>query len=196
MISRASATLSKLERGSPMPMKTMLLTRFPAMASAERICPMISPVVRWRLRPSSPEAQNLQPKAQPTWEETQRVTRSDFSPFSAAAAGMMTDSTRLPSSILVRNFRVVSAEPWISTISGVWKRKFSASRFLSAGGRLLIASKVVTRLRHTQSRTCWVRNLVCPCSVRKASSFSSVWAVMRGRGGMDLRRSRYSREST
>ena len=32
---------------------------------------------------------------------------------------------------------MVSAEPWISTISGVWKRKFSASRFLSAGGRYL-----------------------------------------------------------
>ena len=169
-----------------MPMKTRLLTRFPAMDSAERICPMISPVVRLRLRPSRPEAQNLQPKAQPTWEETQRVMRSACSPFSAAAAGMMTDSTRLPSSILVRNFRVVSAEPWTSTISGVWKRKFSDSRFLSAGGRLVIASKEVTRLRHTQSRTCWARNLVWPRSVRKASSFSSVWAVMRGREGMGL----------
>ena len=54
---------------------------------------MISAAVRLRVNPARPEAQNLQPYAQPTWEETQIVLRDDCLPLSPTEAGMNTVST-------------------------------------------------------------------------------------------------------
>ena len=60
-ISSAGCKFLKLARGSPIPMKTRLLTRSPLSFSTRTICPTISPAVRLRLHPSRPLAQNLQP---------------------------------------------------------------------------------------------------------------------------------------
>ena len=59
--SRAGNRLGKLAKGSPMPMKTRLSGRRPAMREASRTCPMISAVVRLRRQPSIPLAQKRQP---------------------------------------------------------------------------------------------------------------------------------------
>ena len=65
----ASSTLSRLCAGSPMPMNTTRRTRCRVRARAT--CATISPLVRWRARPSRPVMQNTQPTAQPTCVETQ-----------------------------------------------------------------------------------------------------------------------------
>ena len=69
----ASSTLSRLCAGSPIPMKTTLLTALIERASAT--CATISPLVTWRIRPLRPVMQNWQPTAQPTWLETHTPPR-------------------------------------------------------------------------------------------------------------------------
>ena len=61
-----------------MPMKTTL--REPAgqgrRAGPATTCSTISPVVRWRVKPAWPVAQNEQAMAQPAWVDTHTVARS------------------------------------------------------------------------------------------------------------------------
>ncbi len=86
---------------------TLLMMRSPPAAApnARLAChnwPMISAVVRFRLKPWRPVEQNAHSSAQPACEETQSVPRS--------SSGMNTVSTalRLPTSN--RNLRVPSAD--------------------------------------------------------------------------------------
>ena len=82
--SRAALTLSKLWSGSPIPMKTRLVSGRggePSSSSIRRrlaraTWSTISPEVRFRASPIVPVMQKVQPTAQPTWVETQRVFRS------------------------------------------------------------------------------------------------------------------------
>ena len=61
IISRARQRFLKLARGSPIPMNTRLFTFSPDSSSAKIIWETISAAERLRVKPSSPEAQNLQP---------------------------------------------------------------------------------------------------------------------------------------
>ena len=75
----APHTAASLASGSPIPMNTTFETRRPrprAAADARTTCSTISPVVRCRVKPAWPVAQNPQPIAQPAWVETHTVARS------------------------------------------------------------------------------------------------------------------------
>ena len=129
-----------------MPMKTRLSMRSPANSSAAVICPRISDTVRLRVKPSSPLAQNLHPKAQPTCEETQSVRRSLCDPPVPCAAGMMTDSTKCPSARRERNLRVVPTALWLTSTTVRGRRlKCSARYCRRSGGRLCMDSKSAAR---------------------------------------------------
>ena len=80
----ARATSARLSKGSPIPMKTRLVTaRRPALASrlprqtarARRTWSTISPASSCRSSPWRPVSQNEQARAQPTWLDTQTVVR-------------------------------------------------------------------------------------------------------------------------
>ena len=81
--------MSKLASGSPMPIITTLVIGArpcsthgavtPSASSARLACqswPMISPVVRLRLKPCLPVEQNAQSSAQPACDEMHSVPRS------------------------------------------------------------------------------------------------------------------------
>ena len=75
----AASTRSRLSSGSPIPMNTMLVSRWPAAVSrrdAKRTWSTISATSRSRPNPSSPVAQNGQPTAHPAWLEMHSVWRS------------------------------------------------------------------------------------------------------------------------
>ena len=75
--STACQTGPRLAIGSPMPMNTMLLTRRGfARCAARTTCSTISPVVRCRVNPAWPVAQNPHAIAQPAWLLTHTVARS------------------------------------------------------------------------------------------------------------------------
>ena len=77
MRSMADHRLSKLARGSPMPMNTMLVSRRGRAArTATATCSRISPGVRWRRKPDCPVAQKLHAMAHPAWLDTHTVDRS------------------------------------------------------------------------------------------------------------------------
>ena len=60
-----------------MPMKTTFDSRRGrADRRARTTCSTISPVVRWRVKPAWPVAQNEQAMAQPAWVDTHTVARS------------------------------------------------------------------------------------------------------------------------
>ena len=93
----ADTTLSKLSKGSPIPIITTLVTFLScapcccdSSRTANHTCPIISPVDKLRLKPCFAVEQNEQFNAHPTWEETQRVPRF--------ASGMYTVSMQLPQS--------------------------------------------------------------------------------------------------
>ena len=177
MMVSAGSRLSILARGSPMPMNTRLSTRSPAICSAARICPRISEAVRLRVKPSRPLAQKRQPKAQPTCEETQSVSRELCAPPCPTAAGMMTDSTRWPSCMRERNLRV---EPVLlsltSTTSSGRRQNFAASSARRAGGRLLICSKEVARCFHIHSCSWVARKALCPMPPSSSTRASRVYS--------------------
>ena len=77
-VASAGRSRSRLASGSPMPITTMWLSRSSAGRSNWSLssCSRISPVVRLRITPSRPLAQNTQPIAQPTCELMQTVRRS------------------------------------------------------------------------------------------------------------------------
>ena len=80
----APTTFLNVASGSPIPMKTMLLTRPGPPGTSPRssarapatTCSTISAVDRLRVRPAWPVAQNGQFIPQPAWEDTHIVTRS------------------------------------------------------------------------------------------------------------------------
>src|SRR5262245_37920219 len=113
----AQTTLSKFNKGSPIPIKTTLVIAGPNAAvgfirmissdaalarvygislyeisnrrEATQICAMISATVKLRLNPCLPVEQKLQSSAQPTCEETHNVPRF--------TSGINTVSMELPS---------------------------------------------------------------------------------------------------
>ena len=93
----AFSTSSRLFIGSPIPMKTTLVSagasgRFSFSQRRVRTnCSRISPAERLRLKPRRPVRQKAHFMAQPTWVLTQR----EFRP----SAGMRTHSTRAPSQV-------------------------------------------------------------------------------------------------
>ena len=155
--SRAGRRFGRFARGSPIPIKTRLSGRRPAMREASRTCPMISAVVRFRRHPSIPLAQNLHPYAQPTWLETQRVRRELRLPSSPCVAGISTDSTYEPSPNFQRNFRVVSSDPWMVTGSAARSRKREAREVRRGRERSVISSYEETKRWRTQVRICFSR---------------------------------------
>ena len=71
--SRNRRTLSRLSRGSPIPISTILETSSPESSWVNSTWSSISEAVSRRTSPPRVEAQNLQPMAQPTSEEMQTV---------------------------------------------------------------------------------------------------------------------------
>ena len=90
MVSNAGIRAGRLARGSPIPMNTKLSILRPASFLAKRICPTISPVDKFLFSPSSPLAQNLQPRAQPTCVDTQRVSLEALTPLVPSVARIKT----------------------------------------------------------------------------------------------------------
>ena len=96
----ARTTLSKLASGSPMPIITTLVSlrcwcgTLPRWRAATHTWPMISAVERLRLKPWVAVEQNVQFRAQPTCELTQRVPRplSGMNTVSIAFFGSMPSS--------------------------------------------------------------------------------------------------------
>ena len=97
-----------LANGSPMPMKTTLVTwsgaswrgRRPGSSAQTRAtCSTTSPVVRLRVKPNCPVAQKVQPMAQPAWVEMHTVARPTGPPSqsrsSEGAEGASPDSPDL-----------------------------------------------------------------------------------------------------
>ena len=139
----ASRTLSKLYKGSPMPMSTTLviirspsginppslglvpLGQSPMRSRATKICPAISAAVRLRTSFCVPVWQNEQVSVQPTCEEMHKVPRP--------ASGMNTVSTSGPRpsrpDACKRNshLRVPSLDTCSVTISGRVSVKAPAS---------------------------------------------------------------------
>src|SRR5258708_30659271 len=70
----------------------------------EKSWPSISDGVRLRPAPKKPVTQNVQPTAQPAWDERQTLVRSDAD----CGRGMYTDSMRLPSPRAKRYLRLPS----------------------------------------------------------------------------------------
>mmetsp|Transcript_77343 Transcript_77343/g.136402 ORF Transcript_77343/g.136402 Transcript_77343/m.136402 type:complete len:337 (+) Transcript_77343:371-1381(+) len=77
--SRALPTLLGLQPASPIPMNTMFVSGGMASRCASRrpwnTCDRISSAVRFWMSPILPVAQKMQPRLQPTWDDTQRVVR-------------------------------------------------------------------------------------------------------------------------
>ena len=73
-MSSARSTLSALSSGSPIPMKTRLVSR--SNSGSETIWLRISAVVSEWMSPCRPVAQKAHPMRHPACEETQSVARS------------------------------------------------------------------------------------------------------------------------
>jgi hypothetical protein len=128
--------------GSPMPMKTTLemmrsaLEGFPNSLFATQSWPMISGVVRLRLKPCLPVAQNEQSSTHPAWLETHSVARP--------VSGMNTDSTALAPSTFTSHLRVPSSAGVSPTICGASTQATCASFSRSATERSLMRAKSAT----------------------------------------------------
>ena len=70
---RNRITVSKLSRGSPMPMSTMLEMGAPLSIWVNSTWSIISAGVRSRTLPARVEAQKAHPMRQPTWQEMHTV---------------------------------------------------------------------------------------------------------------------------
>ena len=109
----AATVLSKLSKGSPMPIMTTLVILF---SKPKRFCatitwPIISAVVKLRLKPCWAVEQKVHAKAQPICDETHKVPRP--------SSGMNTVSIRLPQLVCTTHLRVPSLAICSNTISGV-----------------------------------------------------------------------------
>ncbi len=163
-VSSAGSRFARLCSGSPMPITTMFVIRSSGVIrrSTCRICSMISPVVRFRLRPSIPLAQKTQPIAQPTCVLMQTVRRS--------SSRISTHSTNWPSCNSSRSFSVPSFATWCFTTFDVKRSNVSASRARNFAGTSCIDSKSRTRLPKTQRRIWSARYAPAPCSEHQAAS--------------------------
>ena len=94
---------------------------------------MISAVVRLRLKPCLPVAQNEQSRMHPAWLETHSVAR--------AVSGMNTDSTAFAPSTFTSHLRVPSSAGVSPTICGASTQAVRASLSRSALERSVIFSK-------------------------------------------------------
>src|SRR5690606_19043757 len=169
----ASTTLSKLSRGSPMPIITTLVIARSILAGtvpkawlAMHTWPMISAAVRSLLKPCLPVEQKLQSSAQPAWEDTQRVPR----PF----CGIYTVSTQLPDATRTTHLRVPSLEMSSLTTSGPRISARALSFSLSALPRLVMSSKLSTPKGCIHFMTCPARKRFSPSSSKNASSLAWV----------------------
>ena len=70
---RKRSTLSRLSRGSPIPISTILEISRPESSWVNSTWSSISPAVRSRTFPATVLAQKAQPMRQPTWEEMHTV---------------------------------------------------------------------------------------------------------------------------
>ncbi len=171
---KAAIRWSRLCRGSPMPMNTRFTgtpSGCPWWFSMATTWPTISAAVRLRTMPICPVAQKVQPMAQPTWLERQRVTRSSDSsvpskpragsawpwrggsggvgrrPDPRTTYGMWTPSTCFPSASSKACLVDPSSEARLCTMAGQ-ARSTSASRWVRrAFGRLENCSQRVQRCR-------------------------------------------------
>ena len=132
----ASSTASRLCAGSPMPMKTTLVTGRRPRASATWAT--ISALPSWRSRPPRPVMQNTQPTAQPTWLDTHRPPR-----------GSSTASTERPSARPTSRRREPSALAWSarSTASARSSASSAGSAVRSESGRKSSGRLPPVRLR-------------------------------------------------
>mmetsp|Transcript_29603 Transcript_29603/g.74030 ORF Transcript_29603/g.74030 Transcript_29603/m.74030 type:complete len:259 (-) Transcript_29603:69-845(-) len=192
----ASITASKLRNGSPIPMKTTLLSRSPRDLSSmakRAACSKISSEVSWREKPICPVAQKVHPIAQPTCDEMHAVRLK-------SSYGMRTDSMSAPSPSLHSLLTVPSCESCSCSTCKPPTFTCAANFARSASGRLAITPKSVSPRSYTHSRSCFARNFGCLHSVRSASSSS--WVQPRrlrrkaegGEGGMSEEQARTNRE--
>src|SRR5690606_20716525 len=141
-----------------MPMKTTSgtagtpLARRGSVRLAWQTWPMISAVVRLRLKPWAPVAQNAQSRAQPTCEEMHSVPR--------AGSGMNTASTAWPAAAENSHLTVPSAER-LSAITG-------------GSHRSVIGSNRSTPRRCIQASNWRARKRFSPMSAKNASRPLSV----------------------
>jgi hypothetical protein len=138
----ARTTLSKFSSGSPMPIMTTLVSlrwwcgTLPRCFAATQTWPMISAVLRLRLKPWVPVEQKVQASPQPTWLDTQSVPR----PLS----GMKTHSMALPPSIPSSHLCVPSAEGFSNRTLGGTTSAWASSLARSSLPRSVIWPKSVT----------------------------------------------------
>src|SRR3990170_3558987 len=168
MISIAATTLSKLSSGSPIPIRTTLVTArspfgpAPRARRASHSWEMISASVRLRLKPWRPVAQKLQFSAQPTWVETHNVPRP--------SSGMKTVSTAVPSSSCSSHLRVPSAASWSWVTAGGRMTAVSFRRARSSLLKLVMASKSSRPNWWIHCSICAARYGFSPMPAKKSSS--------------------------
>ena len=121
-----SSTGSTFASGSPMPMKTTCDTRAVVTCWARTTCSTISPASRWRSKPACPVAQNVQPIAQPAWDDTQTVARSPVR--------MSTVSTCAPSPVCQSHLVVNSSSPCASSTGSSASGSATANRLRRSFG--------------------------------------------------------------
>jgi len=104
----------------------------------------ISPADRLRFNPSSPEAQNRQPMAQPTWVEMQMVLREFSCPTPSCGARMITVSISEWSPSSSRSLSVTSSDCFERTNRVGSSSNLVSSQVRSANERLVISAHVRT----------------------------------------------------
>ncbi len=176
--SRASATASRLYRGSPMPMKTMLVSRRSPGGAAHSArssratwtWATISAAVRLRTSAWVPVWQKVQLSVQPTWLETQRAPERPTS-------GMNTVSASTPGAKAISHLITPSPLSWRSTILGRSMVNRLASSARASLAMLLMGEKSVTPALWIHRHTCPVRirasaGVAAPPSTRAAESWA------------------------
>ena len=160
----AATTLSKLASGSPMPIITTLeITRSffgvtPMALLAHHSWPMISDVLRLRLKPWRPVEQNVHSSAQPTCEEMHKVPRS--------ASGINTVSTPLPVPTSSSHLRVPSSDFCDTIKSGTPMQACSLSLARNDFAKSVMSSKLDAPDWCIQRITCLARKGFSPISAK------------------------------
>src|SRR5688572_7096969 len=175
-VESACASALRFMVGSPIPMTTMFVTASPSGSASCTCstCSTISPGVRLRMSPSSPDAQKTQATGQPTCVETQTVRRS--------SSGISTVSIDLPSESLSTHARVPpgSARSAAMVVRRTTNRLASASR--NRFDRSLIASKDLARRWNTQRIRLRPAKAFSPSSSASGSKASRARSVRAGSG--------------
>src|SRR5574343_312050 len=191
MICSADTTLSKLASGSPMPIITTLeMTRSffgvtPMALLAHHSWPMISAVLRLRLKPWRPVEQKVHSSAQPTWDDMHKVPRS--------SSGMNTVSTPLPVPTSSSHLRVPSSDSCDTIRSGTPTCAVSCNLARRLLAMSVMASKSASPIWCIQRMICLARNGFSPmaakCSVSwgRLKSSRLVFMSISGKGGRPQR---------